>query len=277
MCESLEIKKTFQTYSGELGRLMKYVNRGELPEDSIRRKDAILEIDRELRKKRRHADNTDLMVEINQIVNEYVTVEEQGEGLVESRRFNISEIDFDLLRREFMRTKRKNLILRDLDEMIQERLERMLFQNPNRTDFYERYQRIISEYNQEQDRATIERTFMELMNLANSMTQEEKRYTREGFSSDEELAVYDMLFRDDLSKKELQRIKEVASELLVKIKDTVASMDHWTEKWETQAAVDTLIRDTLLDELPECYEFDEIQKYKEKIFNHVYVRYGGVA
>ena len=39
---------------------------------------------------------------------------------------------------------------------------------------------------------------MELMNLANSMTQEEKRYTREGFSSDEELAVYDMLFRDDL-------------------------------------------------------------------------------
>ena len=86
-----------------------------------------------------------------------------------------------------------------------------------------------------------------------------------------------MLFRDDLSKKELQRIKEVASELLVKIKDTIASMDHWTEKRDTQAVVDTLIRDTLLDELPECYEFDEIQKYKEKIFNHVYVRYGGVA
>ena len=277
MCESLEIKKTFQTYSGELGRLMKYVNRGELSEDSARRKDGILEIDRELRKKRRHADNTDLMVEINQIVNEYVTVEEQGEGLVQSRRFNISEIDFDLLRREFMRTKQKNLILRDLDEMIQERLEKMLFQNPNRTDFYERYQHIISEYNQEQDRATIEKTFVELMNLANNMTQEEKRYTREGFSSDEELAVYDMLFRDDLSKKELQRIKEVASELLVKIKDTIASMDHWTEKRDTQAVVDTLIRDTLLDELPECYEFDEIQKYKEKIFNHVYVRYGGVA
>jgi type I restriction enzyme R subunit len=277
MCESLEIKKTFQTYSGELGRLMKYVNRGELSEDSARRKDGILEIDRELRKKRRHADNTDLMVEINQIVNEYVTVEEQGEGVVESRRFNISEIDFDLLRREFMRTKRKNLILRDLDEMIQERLEKMLFQNPNRTDFYERYQHIISEYNQEQDRATIEKTFVELMNLANNMTQEEKRYTREGFSSDEELAVYDMLFRDDLSKKELQRIKEVASELLVKIKDAIASMDHWTEKRDTQAVVDTLIRDTLLNELPECYEFDEIQKYKEKIFNHVYVRYGGVA
>ena len=277
MCESLEIKKTFQTYSGELGRLMKYVNRGELSEDSARRKDGILEIDRELRKKRRHADNTDLMVEINQIVNEYVTVEEQGEGLVQSRRFNISEIDFDLLRREFMRTKRKNLILRDLDEMIQERLEKMLFQNPNRTDFYERYQRIISEYNQEQDRATIEKTFVELMNLANNMTQEEKRYTREGFSSDEELAVYDMLFRDDLSKKELQRIKEVASELLEKIKDAIASMDHWTEKRETQAAVDTLIRDMLLDELPDCYGFDEIQDYKKRIFEHVYVRYGGVA
>ncbi len=50
--------------------------------------------------------------------------------------------------------------------------EGKLFQNPNRTDFYERYQRIISEYNQEQDRVTIEKTFVMLMNLANSMTQE---------------------------------------------------------------------------------------------------------
>ena len=277
MCESLETKKTFQTYSGELGRLMKYVNRGELSDDTLRQKDAILEIDRELRKKRRHADNTDLMVEINRIVNEYVTVEEQGKGLTESRQFDISKINFELLRREFMRSKRKHLILRDLDEMVQKRLEDMVFGNPNRTDFYERYQRIITAYNQEQDRATIEKTFLDLMNLANSMGQEEKRYVREGFSSDEELAVYDMLFRDDLSKKELRRIKEVAAELLGKIKAAIQSMDHWTEKRDTQAVVDTLIRDTLLDELPECYGFDEIQEYKRRIFEHVYVRYGGAA
>ncbi len=42
-----------------------------------------------------------------------------------------------------------------------------------------------------------------------------------------------MLLRDDLSKKELQRIKEVVSELLVKVKDVIASTDHWTENRDT--------------------------------------------
>ena len=52
----------------------------------------------------------------------------------------------------------------------------MLKENPSRVDYYERYQTIIDEYNNEQDRANIEKTFMDLMNLVNSMNQEEKRY-----------------------------------------------------------------------------------------------------
>lgn len=41
---------------------------------------------------------------------------------------------------------------------------------------------------------------MDLMDLANQMNEEEQRYAREGFTSDDELSLYDMLFRDDLSK-----------------------------------------------------------------------------
>ncbi len=37
----------------------------------------------------------------------------------EIRRFDISAIDFDLLRREFGRLKTKNLVLKDLEEVIQ--------------------------------------------------------------------------------------------------------------------------------------------------------------
>ena len=43
----------------------------------------------------------------------------------------------------------------------------MLFTNPDRINYYERYQAIIEAYNSEQDRATIEKTFMDLMDLAN--------------------------------------------------------------------------------------------------------------
>ena len=53
----------------------------------------------------------------------------------------------------------------DLDELIQTRLDGMLKQNLKRVDYYERYQQIIEDYNKEQDRANIEKTFMDLMNI----------------------------------------------------------------------------------------------------------------
>ena len=86
-------------------------------------------------------------------------------------------------------------MLKDMDDLIQKKLASMMLNNPKRIDYYEQYQKIIDAYNSEQDRATIEKTFMDLMDLANSMNQEAKRYVREGFSSDEELSLYDLLFK----------------------------------------------------------------------------------
>lgn len=99
------------------------------------------------------------------------------------------------------------MILKDLEDIIQQRLNELLFANPQRINYYERYQKIIEDYNNEQNRATIEKTFMDLMDLANSMDQEEQRYVREGFSSDEELSLYDLLFSENLSKQDIQKIK----------------------------------------------------------------------
>ena len=194
-----------------------------------------------------------------------------------NRVFDISAIDFDLLRREFAKVKKKNLVLKDLEEVIQQKLDSILFANPDRINYYERYQQIIDDYNSEQDRATIEKTFMELMDLANQMSQEEQRYVREGFTSDEELSLYDMLFRDDLSKTDIKKLKEVAASLLQKIKNKLAEFDHWTDKQETKAAIDNLIRDTLWAELPECYDEVSISRYRQQIYEYVYTRYRTVA
>ena len=65
-----------------------------------------------------------------------------------------------MLKREFSKAKKKNLMLLDLDDLIQQRLDSMLKENPRCIDYYERYQKIIEEYNNEQDRANIEKTFM---------------------------------------------------------------------------------------------------------------------
>ena len=277
VCGSMEEKKEFQTYAAELVRVMKYLQRDDLTEHQLSYRDAIVAIYKELQAKRKHADNTDLMVEINRIVSENLTLEPIAAGLMESKRFDISKIDFDLLHREFAKAANKGLIIKDLSELVEERLKQMLRSNPARIDYYERYQNIIEQYNAEKDRSEIERIFDELTKLAQDLSQEEKRYVREGFSSDEELSVFDLLFKEDLSKKEIETIKKVAVDLLAKVKAKISELDHWTDKTETKAIIDNLIRDTLWAELPESYDELSVSAYRQEIYQYIYMRYKDVA
>lgn len=278
VCGSIEDKKSFSTYASELKRLMKYTDRDDVTGHVRRQCEAIAAIYGMLQKKRKHTDTTDLMVEINAIINDYVEIEpQQPNAITAPPRFDISAIDFDLLRREFAKTRRKNLLMRDLDEAIRRQLDKMVFANPKRIDYYERYREIIQSYNGERDRATIEKTFLDLMDLADRMSREEQRYAREGFASDEELSLYDMLFRDDLSKNDIKKLKTAASDLLRKIKTKISELDHWTDKQETRAVVDTLIRDVLWETLPECYNNDNITEYREKVYEYVFTRYKEIA
>ncbi len=276
VCGSMETRKSFTTLASELIRLVKYTDRDDLDAYERQQYEAVAAIYAQLQKKRKHVDTTDLMVQINGIINDYVQIEAAEQGITASRQFDISGIDFELLQREFAKSKRKNLVMRDLEALIQERIASLLFSNPSRINYYEQYQKIIEAYNQEQDRSAIEKTFMDLMDLAQSMSQEQQRYVREGFSSDEELSVYDMLFRDDLSKADIKKIKEVAVSLLAKVKEKISQLDHWTDKQETRAMVDVLIRDTLL-ELPESYSDESITYYRQQIYEYVYTRYPDVA
>lgn len=278
VCGTIEDKKTYSTYASELNRLMKYIDRDDITEHTRKQYEAIAAIYAELQKKRKHVNTTNLMIEINSIISSYIEIQHMPiTSNQETRRFDISAIDFGLLRTEFAKVKRKNLVMRDLEEIIQQKLDRMLFTNPERINYYERYQQIIMGYNAEQDRATIEKTFMDLMDLANQMNQEEQRYVREGFSSDEELSLYDMLFRDDLSKNDIKKLKEVATTLLRKIKNRIAEIDHWTDKQETKAEIDNLIRNILYTELPLCYDEISISTYRQRIYEYVYTRYKSVA
>lgn len=277
VCGTLEDKKTFTTYASELNRLIKYTDRSEITGDTRKEYEAISAIYAELQKKRKHTDTTDLMVQINNIISENISIDEQAEGLTSSKRFDISKINFEILRSEFYKVKKKNLLMRDLESLIKQRIDALLTVNPNRINYYERYQSIITSYNSEQDRVTIEKTFMELIDLAKQLDQEEQRYVREGFSSDEELSFYDMLFRDNLSKADIKKLKEVSADLLKKIKSRIAELDHWTDKDETKAEIDNLIRDTLWAELPECYDDDSISNYRQRIYEYVYTRYKAVA
>ena len=274
MCESAEIRKTYCTYATTLLKLWKYLDREDITKEMKQQKDAIEAIFKELQKKRKHADITDLSVAINDIVNEHLnivatTAADDGP----SRRFDISGINFELLRREFAKSREKNLIMKDLQDVLQERLAQMMAANPSRINFYEKYQQIIHDYNSEQDRVSIEKTFEDLMKLSNQLSEEERRYVREGFENDEQLSMFDVLMKDDLTKEDIKKLKKVAVELLNKIKQQLETMDHPFDKQETKASLIITIRDLLWAELPQSYSDESINYYRDKVYNYVSQRY----
>ena len=105
-----------------------------------------------------------------------------------------------------------------------EKLERDLWEatdnlraNPSRVDLYEKYQRIIRDYNREKDAAEIARIFEQLMALDKELDVEERRFVREGFDNDEQLAIFDLLQKENLKPAELDRIRKAARDLLPKL------------------------------------------------------------
>jgi hypothetical protein len=89
----------------------------------------------------------------------------------------------------------------------------MIAVNPLRMDYYRKYSEIIADYNREKDRVTIEDTFARLVDFASSLSPEERRAAEEGLREDE-LALFDLLKKDNLSKAERERVKLASRSLL---------------------------------------------------------------
>ncbi len=276
MCKTVEVRKTYGTYAATLLKLWKYLNREDITPEMKRKKDAIEAIYKELQKKRKHADITDLSVAINNIVNDHLEVDNamQVAEHAEGRRFDISGINFEVLRREFAKRRDKHLVLKDIEDLLQERLARMMAENPMRINFYDRYQEIIRHYNEEQNRVTIEETFEELMKLSQELSEEQQRYIREGFDNDEQLSMFDILMKQDLGKEDIKRLKKVAIDLLAKIKEMIATMSQPFENPTAKHHIIVTIRDTLWEQLPESYSDESINYYREAVYDYLSRRYG---
>lgn len=265
-----EVKKRFGIMARALFKLFKFIERGDVSRDAWAHRDAIDAIYREVTKRRDVADTSDVMVQLQAIIDEYIDVSKVDK--TETAKFDVSAIDFDLLRRKFEQKAEKNLILGDMRVVIEHRLELALQQNPARADFFKRYESIINQYNKEQNRATIEATFEALMKLSQDLDNEQKRYVREGFTNEEQLAVFDMIYKDSLSKEDIKKVKSLCVELVETVQERLLQMSHWTERPETRADVDTLIRDELYKNLPGSYLDESIAGYRRQIFEYFYTR-----
>jgi len=235
--------------------------------------EAINVVYRSLERDREQADISDIIRQLHAVVDD--AIETRPEHLIaeDQKPFDISRIDFDRLRREFEWSPAKHTTVQNLKTAIEQRLQRLLQQNPLRTDFQKHYEGIVADYNREKDRVTIEKTFEALVRFMSEMTEEESRAVREGLD-EESLAVFDLLKKPDLSTGEIKRIKAVAVELLQTLKTEKLRIDHWRDKEATRDAVRLAIHDFLWSEstgLPvDRYSEDDVGVCSEEVYRHVY-------
>ncbi|MDX9745012.1 MAG: type I restriction endonuclease subunit R [Syntrophales bacterium] len=227
-----------------------------------------------LQQDRDQADIAEILRNLHRIVDE--TIETQPEQMGDHLpTYDISSIDFERLRREFERTPAKHTTVQNLKTAIEQRLQRLLEQNPLRTDFQRYYEEIVAAYNREKDRLTIEKTFEALLKLIEEMDDEERRAVREGLT-EETLAIVDLLKKPELTAAESKRIKAVAVDLLKTLKTEKLRINHWRDKESTRDAVRLTIHDFLWSEqtgLPETYSEEDVRDKTEAVFVHVFRAY----
>jgi type I restriction enzyme R subunit len=232
------------------------------------RHDNIEAIYKKLTERRDTSDVTALLKELHRIVNEAIRTQEPGGDQAGGLIFDLSQIDLKKLQEEFAKkVQYKATTVEDIREIVEKKLAEMLARNPTRMDYQQKYEEIVAEYNQEKNRAAIEDTFRRLVELIAELDEEQKRAVEEGLSEDE-LAVFDLLKKDNLGKAERERVKQASRTLLHSIKARLAELDRFWEKEQTKADVRTLILDEVFTSLPTP---PFTQEEKESVATDVYL------
>jgi type I restriction enzyme R subunit len=221
---------------------------------------AINIIYKSLQEDRDKANIADIIRKLHEVVDGAIQTHNTNTITDDSTTYDISKIDFDRLRKEFKRTQSKNTTVQNFKHAIEQRLNRMIQQNPLRTDFQKHFEQIVEEYNREKDRITIENTFEELLRFIDSIDKESLRAMQEGLD-EELLAIFDLLVKPDLLMRDIKRIKEVAQGLLFELKSEKLRINNWREKQATRDDVKIEIANFLWNErtgLPKSYSEEEI-------------------
>ena len=185
-------------------------------------------------------DISQVMGKINGLLDDSITghaIHDQGPPALD-----LSKINFEALAASFKQSKHKNTDLEVLKAAIRAKLEQMIQVNRTRADFAEKLEALIESYNA--GSATIEALYAELLNISNSLNDEQQRHVRENMT-EEELVIFDILTRPapELSPQERGEVKKVAEELLTKLKDLLVI--DWRKKSNARSQLKLSIEDTL--------------------------------
>jgi len=182
---------------------------------------------------------------------------------------DLSALDTDALHDFFEKLDNKNLQAESLSAELKEKIEEMVRRNRKRAKFLERLNKLLKEYNS--GAHDIDQLLNDLVTLAKDLNEEEERSVKEGLTEDE-LAIFDLLRKENLNPDETAKVRLVAKELLEQLKPKL--VPGWRDFEPLRAGVKITISDILFPKLPEPVYTENDCEYKGlEVYNFVYENY----
>ena len=182
---------------------------------------------------------------------------------------DLSKLDADALHKFFAKLDNKNIQADAMSAELQAKIEEMVRKNKKRAKFMERLVSLLQEYNS--GAHDVDQLFDDLIDLAKDLDKEEQRAVSENLTEDE-LAIFDLLVKDNLNPDDVAKIKGATHELLTNLKPLL--VPHWREFETNRAEVKIAITDLLFNKLPEpTYTEKECELKGFEVYNFVYERY----
>src|SRR5690554_1325937 len=273
ICLNETTRTKFEIMARDVFRKYKALYPEEQIKPFIKQFNAIEAIYDQLNQKVKTADITEIMLQLQALVNESVFINEVAEPK-QDECIDLSNLDFDKLKAAFAKINRKNTVVFDLQKAIEQKLKQMVKENPLRLEFYEKYKEIIEEYNNGKDINATKKAFDDLSDFLKTLSEEDSRAIREGLD-EETLAIFDLLKKDNLKDKEVDEVKKVAKQTLDSLKAEKLKIERWRESTQLRAQVKTTIYDTLLWLPQEPYSEDEVNEKTNVIYQHIFTNYPG--
>jgi type I restriction enzyme R subunit len=280
------VRRQFLSMAGRVDRLFKHIGLDTRVNPLLGDRTIIKMVAEAIRANTPPADISQVMDEVEKLLDRsiategYVIPEPTGPMMVADihkpsglpRRFDLSKLDFDALKKFFEKTKSKRATLDQLQQAAKQKTEELLEKNPTRIDLYEKLEALIAEYNAGSH--NVQESFEQIREFIESLNEEEQRHTKESLT-EEELAIFDLLTKPnvELKKKDRQLVKELAKDLVVKLKKELVI--DWRKKRQGKARVRRTIEDVLDPLPPDAYSDDLYEEKCTLIFDHIFECYQG--
>lgn len=229
------------------------------------------------------ADTESLSLKVAELLDESITSAEKSPRaadygveykiLPQGKTWDLSQTNFEKLKTDFKQSQHRHIEIANLRSFLAKKIEQMLEQNVSRTDFAQRFQEIIDQYNA--GTSATENSYAALVDFAESLRQEEERHIRENLTP-AELELFDLLKKDKMTTAETQQVKLAARLLLDRLQAQYPKVlvQDWHRDDQSQRRVRAVVETVLDQNLPTTYSRQLFTEKCDRILNLMLDRAG---